>query len=75
MFRSHSGAGQTVTVFRDGARAGGVHLHLPHQLAREAAQIAHLFRMFRRDDEAEVMPIQATASTKADPSASFSIAE
>ncbi len=32
-------------------------LHLLHQLAREALEVAHLRRVLGRDDEAEVMPI------------------
>ena len=36
-------------------------LHLPHEVAGEAAQVAHLDGVFRRDDEAELMPVLPAA--------------
>src|SRR5262249_15830724 len=33
--------------------------HLPHQIAGEAAKVAHLGAVFRRDDEAELMTVVA----------------
>ena len=36
-------------------------LHLPHEVAGEAAQVGHLFRILRRDDEAELMAVLTPA--------------
>ena len=41
--------------------------HIGHQFTRERAQVAHLVRILRRDDEAEVVPVVLAALGKAVP--------
>ena len=47
-----------VMIDRDPIEAGlKILLHLLHQVAREASQIGHFIGIFRRHNEAELMPI------------------
>lgn len=41
--------------------------HVGHQFTREGAQVAHIVRILRRDDEAEVVPVVLAALGKAVP--------
>ena len=52
------GMAGVVVIHADPIKAGvQVLLHLPHEIAGEAAQIAHLAGVFRRDDEPELVPV------------------
>jgi len=52
------GMAGVVVIHGDPIEAGvQVLLHLPHEVAGEAAQIIHLAGVFRRDDESELVPV------------------